>query len=90
MQITKQQFKESLLLCMIQIVLYSIFCINFRAISQADYHLAAISDFMIATLNFFVIKKIANNTDTLYQWIGYVTGSVIGCYIGIYLSILLK
>jgi hypothetical protein len=86
----KNKIKESLTLAVIQIVLYSILCINFRAVAQGNYHEAAITDFLVASMNFFVIRKIAQSTDTLHQWIGYVTGSVIGSYLGIYLSMLLN
>ena len=70
--------------------MYSILCINFRAVAQAHYHEAALTDFLIASINFFVIRKIAQSTDALHQWVGYVTGSVIGAYIGIYSSVLLN
>jgi hypothetical protein len=86
----KEKIKEAVILGAIQIVLYSILCINFRAVAQAHYHEAALTDFLIASINFFVIRKIAQSTDTLHQWIGYVTGSVIGAYAGIYLSVLLN
>jgi uncharacterized membrane protein YesL len=83
------KFKEAGILFLIQIVLYGILCINFRAVAQAQYHVAAISDFTIASLNFFVIRKIANSTDTAHQWAGYVLGSVAGSYLGIYISTLI-
>lgn len=83
----KDKIKKALVLCVIQIILYGILCINFRAVASAEYHKAALTDFLIASLNFFVIKKISSNTDALHQWIGYVVGSVIGSYLGIYLSI---
>jgi hypothetical protein len=63
---------------------------NFRAVAGAHYHEAALTDFLIASMNFFVIKKIAQSTDTFYQWVGYVVGSVIGSYVGIYLSVLIS
>jgi hypothetical protein len=84
------KIKEALILCIIQIVLYSILCMNFRAVATAHYHEAALTDFLIASMNFFVIRKIAQSTDALHQWIGYVTGSVIGSYLGIYLSVILN
>ena len=84
------KIKEALILCIIQIVLYSILCMNFRAVSIAHYHEAALTDFLIASMNFFVIRKIAQSTDALHQWVGYVTGSVIGSYLGIYLSVILN
>ena len=86
----KEKIKEAITLGAIQIVLYSILCMNFRAVASTHYHEAAITDFLIASMNFFVIRKIAQSTDTFYQWVGYVTGSVIGSYVGIYLSVLLN
>jgi hypothetical protein len=86
----KEKLKEAITLGVIQIVLYSILCMNFRAVAGAHYHEAALTDFLIASMNFFVIRKIAQSTDTFHQWIGYVTGSVIGSYVGIYLSILIS
>lgn len=86
----KEKIKEAAILGIIQIVLYSILCINFRAVAEAHYHEAALTDFLVASMNFFIIRKIAQSTDTLHQWVGYVTGSVIGSYVGIYLSVLLN
>jgi hypothetical protein len=84
------KLKEAALLFIIQLFLYGLLCINYRAVALAHYHEAAISDFTIASMNFFVIRKIAKGEDALHQWIGYVLGSVAGSYIGIYLSILLN
>jgi hypothetical protein len=78
--------REALFLLVIQIVLFSILCINFRAISQGSYHTAAVSDFIVATLQFFVIKKIATSNESIKHWAGYTIGSVIGSYLGIYIS----
>jgi hypothetical protein len=86
----KAKLKEATLLFAIQLVLYGIVCINYRAVALADYHEAAITDFVLASLNFFVIRKIAKSDDTLHQWIGYVMGSVAGSYIGIWLSVILN
>lgn len=77
---------EFLALFFIQIIVYSIFCINFRAVADAHYHTAAMSDFAIASLNFFVIKKIAHGQDHTHQWAGYALGSVVGSYVGIWIS----
>jgi hypothetical protein len=85
-----QKIKEACILCLIQIVLYGLLCINFRSVALANYHEAAISDFIIASMNFFVIKKISQSTDSTHQWIGYVLGSVVGSYLGIYLSVLIS
>lgn len=86
----KQKLKEALLLAAIQIVSYSLLCINYRAVATTQYHSAALTDFMLATLSFFIIRKIARSEEALHQWIGYVTGSVIGSYLGIWVSVQLN
>ena len=81
-----KKLKEASVLFFIQIVMYAVWCINFRAVSDTHYHIAAISDFMIASANFFVIRKIANAQDAIHQWAGYALGSVVGSYLGIWIS----
>jgi len=85
----RQKLKEASILFFIQIALYGLLCINYRAVAQVQYNTAALSDFMIASFNFFVIRKIAKSEDALHQWIGYVAGSVAGSYLGIYISTLI-
>ena len=80
------KLKEGLIMFLIQIVSYSLLCINFRAVAQAHYFQAAISDFSIATLGYFVIKKLATTDNSLHQWLGYSLGGVVGSILGIYLS----
>ena len=81
-----KKLKEASLMFVIQVVSYSLLCINFRAVAQADYLQASISDFTIATLGYFVIKKLANTDNSLHQWLGYSLGGVVGSLLGIYLS----
>jgi len=84
--ITNKATREAVTLFFIQIILFSVLCVNFRAIALADYHIAAFSDFIVATLQFFVIKKIANAEESTKHWAGYTLGSVVGSYLGIYIS----
>ena len=84
-----KKFKEAFILFIVQIVLYSILCINYRAVAQAQYHLAALTDFMIGSMSFFIIRKISRSEDSLHQWIGYALGCVAGSYLGIYVSTLI-
>jgi len=81
-----KKLKEASVLFVVQIFMYAIWCVNFRAVADAHYHVAAISDFMIASMNFFVIKKIAHGQDNVHQWAGYALGSVVGSYVGIWIS----
>jgi hypothetical protein len=88
-QIVKK-IKEATILFCIQIVSYGLLCVNFRAVAQAQYHLAAVTDFTLASMSFFIIRKISKSEDAVHQWAGYVAGSVVGSYLGIYISTLIK
>jgi hypothetical protein len=83
------KLKEASTLFIIQVFMYGLLCINYRAVAGAHYHHAAVSDFIIASFSFFVIRKIARSEDAMHQWLGYVLGSVAGSYLGIYISTLL-
>ena len=84
--IDKRLYEFSTLFC-IQIVSYTLWCVNYRATAQARYNATALTDFMISTINFFVIRKIAQSNDgRIHQWAGYSLGSVSGSYIGIWMS----
>jgi hypothetical protein len=82
----KIKIKEFLIMFVIQVTSYSLLCINFRAVSQAHYFWSSLSDFAIATLNYFVIKRIAHSDNTFHQWLGYALGGVVGSLLGIWLS----
>ena len=89
MRKTDKSTGQAIALFVVQVILFSVLCVNFRAIASAHYHTAAISDFIIASLQFFVIKKIADSDDSVKHWIGYTLGSVVGSYLGIYISTVL-
>lgn len=78
--------REAAILFFIQLLSYTVWCINFRAVADAHYHTAAVSDFMIASIQFFVIRRIAHGQDHAHQWAGYALGSVVGSYLGIWIS----
>jgi hypothetical protein len=80
------KIKEFLLMFTIQVVSYSLLCINYRAVAQAHYFWSALSDFAIATLGYFVLKHLATSASTVHQWLGYALGGVVGSLFGIYLS----
>ena len=70
----------------IQTLSYGLLVINYRAVAQAHYFWSALSDFAIATLSYFVIKRIATSDNTLHQWLGYALGGVVGSLFGIWIS----
>lgn len=84
-----KKIKEALLMFIVQVVSYSLLCVNYRAVAQAHYLQSAVSDFAIATLGYFVIKRIANSDNSMHQWFGYAMGGVVGSIVGIWISKLL-
>lgn len=81
-----EPMREAAKMAAIQFALYLIICINLRAVAQADYLVAIISDAGIAAMQFFVLRNIAKSDEPLHLFAGYVTGSVLGTAAGIYLS----
>lgn len=80
------KIKEFSIMFIIQVVSYGLLCINYRSVAQAHYLWASLSDFAIATLGYFVIKRLATSDETLHQWLGYALGGVVGSLFGIWLS----
>jgi hypothetical protein len=80
------KIKEFLIMFAIQVTSYSLLCINFRAVAQAHYTWSALSDFVFASLSYFIIKRIAHSDNTFHQWLGYALGGVVGSLFGIWLS----
>lgn len=86
---SKQQ-KDFLILFLTQVLMYTILCINYRAVAKGDYLQSAVSDFMIASASFFVIKRIAKEEkegdNAFWPWLGYALGGVVGSILGIWIS----
>ena len=58
--------------------------------AQANYLQSMSSDAAIASMSFFVIRKIAKDENqSIWLWLGYTLGGVVGSALGIYLSVLL-
>ena len=81
-----KKVKEFFTLMAIQSLLYLLVVFNIRTIAQGSYVGTGLTDFLIGTFQFFVIKKIASSGDSIHQWAGYSTGGVIGGLLGIYLD----
>lgn len=73
-------------IALVQLILYLLLCVNFRACAQANIPVTLISDFLIASMNFFVIRKIATSPDSKLLWVAYTLGSVAGSAVGIRFS----
>lgn len=75
-----------LLFFTIQFVNFGIWVLDVRFVSQANYTLAVISDALYCTLNFALIRKIAQTEETWTGYLGYTLGGVAGTIVGIWLS----
>ncbi len=82
----KQKVKEFFLFFAIQLTLYLLLVLNYRSVSQMNYLATVISDFIIASFNYFVIRKIAKSQDSFHQWLGYAVGGAIGGVLGLWIS----
>lgn len=84
-----QKTKDALILGGMQFLSWSICTISWRCVAQANYFASVITDTIFATVNFFLIKRIAAGRDdtTLTSWFGYTVGGVLGTLTGIKLSL---
>jgi hypothetical protein len=64
---------------------FAIVTVNYRAIAQARYVAAALTDGVIAICGFTLFKMIAAS-DTPYDIAGYAVGAMLGGITGIYLT----
>lgn len=85
-KIMLSNLKEGFLLFIAQILSFTFISINYRALAQANYLYAMLSDVLIALLSFFIIKRVALSKSTTSHWLGYTLGSVFGTFIGIFIS----
>lgn len=83
------RWKDALVLGLMQFLSWGICTMSWRAVAQANVHAAILTDSTLATLNFFVIKRIVKGKgeDTFVAWLGYTFGAVLGTVSGIHLSL---
>lgn len=66
-----------------QVALYSVICLNLRAISQNNTALVIASDAIIAGLNFYAMRRIATTAKVGQSFLGYLLGSLAGTALGL-------
>jgi hypothetical protein len=69
---------------------WGICTISWRSVAQANYGASIITDSALASLTFFVIRKMVKDQDenSFVQWFGYTLGGVCGTLAGIKISLL--
>lgn len=84
----RQILRSAAILGLLQFLNWSICTISWRSVAQANIPASIITDTTLASLQFFVFKRIAqDHGNTLIPWAGYTLGGVAGTVTGIYLSI---
>lgn len=77
--------REFFLLFFTQCLSYFLITANYRAIARGSYGWTAVTDLFFASVNFFMIKKVAKS-DTKAAWLGYTCGGVCGSLLAILLT----
>lgn len=86
-KINWKEAKDMFILFIAQVINYGLLVVNFRAVAQASYFWSGLSDFVLASFSFFIIKKIAKSEDSWHLWLGYALGGLVGSLIGIWISL---
>lgn len=75
---------------LMQFLNWGICTISWRSVAQANYTVSILTDSTLATLQFFVIRKMMKDQDegSFIQWLGYTIGGVLGTLAGIKMSLL--
>ena len=82
--------RDAVILGILQFLNWAICTISWRAVAQANFLASVITDTTLASLQFFVLRKIAKSeATTLVPWIGYTVGGVLGTVVGLQLSLIL-
>jgi hypothetical protein len=84
-----KQVKDALIFGVMQFLSWGICTISWRSVAQANYQASIVTDTILSTLNFLVIKKMMDGKDesSFIPWLGYTIGGVLGTVTGIWLSI---
>ncbi len=86
MKITKR-FKDLSSIFIGQFLVYGIVIVNTRSFTKDQYLMTALSDILLAGINFYIIRKItkAEDEDKL-SMLFYVMGGTIGSLVFMYIS----
>jgi hypothetical protein len=86
-KITLNNINEGLILFCAQMTSFAVISINYRAIAQANYLWSILTDIIVASISYFVVRRIAKSKcSSVAQWIGFTIGSAVGTTIGIWVS----
>lgn len=82
----RAQLRGAAVLCASQSAIYSLATVNIRAVAARDFPTALLTDAALATLVYFVIRRVAREPASVVPWLGYLVGSLIGTAVGMAIS----
>jgi hypothetical protein len=86
--VRRAALRDAIQLGLMQFASWSICTLSWRAVAQAHVGAAVLTDAMLGTLQFFVLRRIARaEANALVPWLGYTAGGVAGTVAGIYASL---
>lgn len=77
--------KRAAVTALLMFIQFGLVTLNFRYIAQGHYLGAVLTDILIASLGWSLLKRVAS-ADTTSERIGYVIGAALGSPLGIYLT----
>lgn len=86
-EIRRKDIQGAFILFFAQMLSFAVISINYRAVAQASYFWSVATDLIVASLSYFVVRRIAKSENSICQWLGFAIGSAIGTIIGIFTSI---
>ena len=70
----------------LQFLNYSLIVINTRAYTNDHIVFTIVSDFVLASINYFIIKKISDEVSSAVNWFSYTLGGTLGAVFGMFIS----
>ena len=86
-ELKRKDIQDAFILFGAQMLSFAVITINYRAVAQASYVWSVATDLIIASLSYFVVRKIAKSKESVCQWLGFAIGSAVGTIIGIFVSL---
>ena len=85
-EIRRNDIRDAFILFFAQMLSFAVISINYRAVAQANIFWSVATDLIVASLSYFVVRRIAKSENSVCQWAGFALGSAVGTVIGIWAS----
>ena len=83
----RAKLRDAVAMFCIQVVAYLLATLNFRVVQTGSYAGVAVTDALLATFGFLVVRRVARSEEAWHLWLGYMLGGVVGGVLGLALSL---